>query len=277
MPELPEVLTISKDLKREVVGKKVVEVVNYNNYKLNPSKEHFNNFVVNSTIEDVFNIAKLIVIKLSSKQFIATHLNMTGRLLYNTKDPYVKITLKLNDNSLLHYSSVRMFGYFEVKDESFINDYYKRYGKTALDTTLTLKEFKQKIKSKNTAIKHNLLNQKLISGIGNIYANDALFLSKIHPKAKTASLSEQQIKDLFNNVKLILNEGIIHRGSTIDRYADLYGKPGSHQNHFRVYGKKGKNCINCNNPISFEQFGGRGTYYCPNCQTMQNSTQGSLF
>lgn len=275
MPELPEVLTISRDLKKEAVGKKIIKVSVYNDYKLTPSRKHFEDHVVGSVIEDVSNIAKLITIKLSSGKYIASHLNMTGRLLHNTKDPYVKIRLDFDNGDHLHYSSVRMFGYFQVWDKEKLDDYKKGYAKTAIDESLTLNEFITALKKKNTLIKQNLLDQKLVSGIGNIYANDALYMSKINPKRKTHTISEKEYKVLFENVQKILNEGIEHRGSTIDRYADLYGKPGWHQKHFRVYGKKNTNCKECNTPITFEKVQGRGTFYCSKCQP--ENTQAALF
>jgi formamidopyrimidine-DNA glycosylase len=267
MPELPEVLTIKKDLHKEIVGKEVIKVVPNAGYVLTPSKEHFKNYVVGAKVIDVTNVAKLIVIKLSSDFYIATHLNMTGRLLYNAKDPYVKITLHFSDGSKLNYSSVRMFGYFEVWNDEKLSEYSKKYGKEALDKSLTVEEFEEKMKKRNTYIKTNLLDQKLVSGIGNIYANDALYLSKIHPKTKSYDLSAPDYQVLLGNVRLLLNEGLEHRGSSIDRYTDLYGKPGTHQNHFRVYGKrKGEPCKNCKTPITFEKIQERGTFYCPTCQ-----------
>jgi len=221
---------------------------------------------VGSTVKDVSNVAKLITIKLSSEKYIATHLNMTGRLLYNTEDPYIKIRLDFDSGDYLNYSSVRMFGYFEVWDKEKLEKYKGGYAKTAIDKDLTLEDFIQGLKKRNSLIKQNLLDQKLVSGIGNIYANDALYMSKINPKRKTHTISNSEYKSLFENVQKIINEGIEHRGSTIDRYADLYGKPGSHQNYFRIYGKKNHKCKDCGTQITFEKVQGRGTFYCPTCQ-----------
>lgn len=279
MPELPEVLTIKNDLHKEVMGKVVSEVKSFQNYSLKPNEEDFRNYIVGSKVVNVSNIAKLITIKFDSGYYIATHLNMTGRLLYNVKDPYVKIQVMFESGDKLNYSSVRMFGYFEVWPEDKVVGYSKKYGKEALDKTLTLQEFFEKVSSKNTHIKTNLLNQQLISGIGNIYACDALYLSKIHPKTKPTSLTKQDFSTLFKNVKLLLNEGIEHRGSSIDRYTDLYGKTGSHQKHFRVYGKRnGELCKVCGTPITFEKMQGRGTFYCRSCQIVDSSpSQNTLF
>ena len=266
MPELPEVLTITKDLKKEVLNKKVVKIETYSKYLLRPNKELFAKAVINSKVTEIGNIAKLIYLKFSSNYYIAIHLNMTGRLLYNTKDPYIKVALEFEKGDKLYYSSVRMFGYFEVWNEEKIQEYKGKYGPTALDKKLTAKRFMERIQKKNTYIKNALLDQKLISGIGNIYANDALFLSKISPNRKTGDISFKEFELLLKNVQLLLKEGIKNRGSSIDRYTDLYGKPGNQQKYFRVYGKKGQKCPSCKKTLTFEKLGGRGTFYCPNCQ-----------
>ncbi|PIR43324.1 hypothetical protein COV24_03300 [candidate division WWE3 bacterium CG10_big_fil_rev_8_21_14_0_10_32_10] len=276
MPELPEVLTITEDLKKEITNKRINNVGFVGGY-VPKNADFFKKYAVNSTITHVSNIAKLITIKLSSNYYIATHLNMSGRLLWNKDDGYTKVIMHFDDGNKLHYSSVRMFGYFEVWSIEKLEEYKKRYGKVALDPTLTLKEFIMGLKRSNTFIKNNLLNQKFISGIGNIYANDALYMSKIHPKRKSHSITGSEYKKLFENVKIILNEGILHRGSTIDRYADLYGNPGSHQNHFRVYGKRNQKCSICGSPLVFEKIQGRGTYYCPSCQREELITGVKLF
>lgn len=277
MPELPEVITIRNDLEKEIKNKTIVEILSFENYRpeaVNLIKKN----AVGKKIVGVSNIAKLILLHLDNGEYLATHLNMSGRLLYNTSDPYVKLALKFNTNDILHYSSIRMFGYFEHWLPVKVEEYSKRYGKVALDPTLALSDFISNLKRSNTYIKNNLLNQKFVSGIGNIYANDALHMSSIHPKRRTHSISDIEYKALFDNVKKILNEGIEHRGSTIDRYSDLYGKPGSHQNHFRIYGKRGQKCSNCGGSVTFEAIQGRGTFYCENCQPIEpKSNQPSLF
>lgn len=270
MPELPEVITIKTDLHKEIVGKTITDMEQVSYYPLKTPFDEIKSKLLQKQVLDVFNIAKLLVIKLTENTFLAIHLNMSGRLLFNKKDDFVKIKIYFNDESRLNFSSIRMWETFDIWEPKKVEGYKKKHGKTALDPTLTLQEFTNAMKKKNTFIKNVLLDQKLVSGIGNIYACDALFLSKINPKTKTSDISDKKYTELFKNIKLILNEGIKHRGSTIDRYADLYGNPGSQQNYFRVYGKrKGEPCMVCKTPITFEKIQGRGTYYCPNCQTLQ--------
>ncbi|MBP7859684.1 bifunctional DNA-formamidopyrimidine glycosylase/DNA-(apurinic or apyrimidinic site) lyase [Patescibacteria group bacterium] len=265
MPELPEVITIKKDLEKEVIGKKISKLINKNwNFKTD-----FNYFVSQlegSTIQKVDNVAKLLLLNLENKSHIAIHLNMSGRLLYNTTDDFEKVRILFSDNSFLSFSSVRRFEYFELWNDKDLEIYKKKYGKTIIDSTLSFEEFLETQKKQNKPIKTNLLNQKLISGIGNIYAIDALYESGINPYRKSQEVTSLEYKKLFENLQKLINEGILHRGSTIDRYVDLYGKAGTHQNHFRVYGKKNNKCKDCNTQIIFEKFQGRGTYYCPTCQ-----------
>jgi len=266
MPELPEVTTIRNDLRKEVVGKKIVGISIKKGFKLIPSPLDYKKYVVGHEITGIQNVAKLLVIELSSDRYIAVHLAMTGLLLLNNKDDFVKMTFKLEGGGMLNYSTVRMFGFLELWNAKRLNEYKSRYGPTALDKSLNYKEFMNKLTKKRTNIKTALLDQKVISGIGNIYANDALYLSKIHPSTKTADITESKYKDLLENIQLVLNEGITNRGSSIDRYRNIYGKKGSQQDHFRVYGKAGQPCSVCKTPIRFEKLQGRGTFFCEKCQ-----------
>ena len=275
MPELPEVLTIKNDLQKEVVGREIVKVKIFDGYRIEPSTESFVNKVINQKITEVDAFAKLLLIKLSSGDFISTHLRMSGLVLFNNRDPYVKISLTLDNGDELNYSSVRMFGFFEAWAPEKVKQYIGKYGKSALDEGLEADEFKTIMSKRKAPIKNALLNQNLISGVGNIYANDALYLSGIHPKRKSYQLSDDELMSLFLNIRRVLNEGIKNRGSSIDRFRDIYGKPGSHQDNFHVYGSEGTGCTQCDSDtIVFEKMSGRGTFYCPTCQKPE---QPSLF
>lgn len=277
MPELPEVLTIKKDLEKEILNKVIKDIEMVSNYLTKPVFPDLKKMVMGAKVLKVSNVAKLLTIHLSNENILAIHLNMSGRLLYNNTDPYVKIKTKFSTGDYLNFSSVRKFETFRIMDIETLKKYKKQYGKIIIDEDLTLEEFTNNMKKKNTYIKNNLLDQKLVSGIGNIYATDALYLSKIHHKIKTGSITDLEYKKLFDNLKMLILEGIEHRGSTIDRYTDIYGKPGSHQNYFRVYGKKNSNCIECGTPLTFEKMNGRGTYYCKNCQNPNKILKNTLF
>ncbi|MFC1722182.1 bifunctional DNA-formamidopyrimidine glycosylase/DNA-(apurinic or apyrimidinic site) lyase [Patescibacteria group bacterium] len=267
MPELPEVTTIKNDLVKEILGKQISNISTFNSYPLKPNKYIFERHAVNHSVVDIENVGKLICVYLSSNYCLAIHLGMSGNLLYNTKDKYVKIKITFEDKSALYYSTIRKFGYFELWTSKILHTYRQKVGRNVLDPKLELHEFITAVKRSKGHIKNVLLNQRLISGVGNIYANDALFLSKIHPKTSTSELDDEEFQTLFNNLKFVLSEGIKNRGSSIDRYRDLYGNKGKHQKHFKVYGKKGQLCTRCGiTKLSYDKMQGRGTYYCKSCQ-----------
>lgn len=269
MPELPEIMIIRNDLRKVLPGKKVVKIDTFHDYPLNPLKSHFYDFVLGNTFTDVLNIAKLLVLKTSSNYYIAAHLKMSGNILYNSTDKYIKISLTLDDGNKLHYSTVRKLGYFEVWDQMKLDTYAEKVGKAALESNLEPQEFVSLIQKKKTSIRNALLDQSTVSGIGNIYANEALYLSNIHPKAVAMTLNPSQLSKLFHNIKYVLNEGLKNRGISIDRYKDIYGSSGTHQDHFLVYGNKGKRCTQCNaSEIEYEKVQNRGIYYCPTCQVL---------
>lgn len=264
MPELPEVITIRNDLRKEVLGKKITDIEAVGGYELNPEFKK----LIGQTVEEVTNVAKLLLLRLSSGDYLAVHLNISGVLLWNTTDAWVRATIEFEKKGKLHYSDTRMFGTFQIWSQIQLNEYKMYSGKTMIESDISREEFAEILRKRKKPIKLVLLDRKIIGGIGNIYANDALYMSKIHPMRKASELSNEEFHRLFDNLQTILNEGVAHRGSTIDRYRDLYGKPGSHQNYFRIYGKKGQNCPNCGGKIVYEKIQGRPTYYCPNCQPL---------
>jgi len=270
MPELPEVIVIRNGLIKNVVGKKIVDIKTFKNYPFVPSKRHFTDYVVDNTIVDATNTAKLLVLNMSSGYNIAIHLKMTGNVLYNTTDKYTKISFKLSDGNELNYSTIRKLGFLEVWDDKKLNDYANRFGKTVLESNLEPNEFISLVKGRKKSIRNTILDQSIISGVGNIYANEALHLSSINPKTMTNALSDQQLSELLLNLKKVMKHGIEHGGSSIDRYKNIFGVPGTQQDHFLVYGKKDKQCTQCSEgKVIYEKYQGRGIYYCSNCQKIR--------
>lgn len=163
---------------------------------------------------------------------------------------------------------MRQFGKIKVLDEKSLSELRNKYGLDILEADITPDEFLRIIKSKNTNIKNALMDQKIISGVGNIYATDALFLSGINPKTRTKDMNLQKSEKLLNSLKEILREGIKNRGATLpdEMYVDIFGKPGNQQKYFKIYGKK--ICPKCGARVSFEKINGRGTYFCPVCQPL---------
>lgn len=270
MPELPEVETIKRGLSRLIVGKKVLAIATDSAKQVQPSLEVMKKAVVGATIKKIERRAKLLQIFLSNGKILAIHLKLTGRLLVRKKgtpkDDWQHITLTLSGNKELRFADLRKFGWIRlVGDKKELEKLLAGFGPEPLGG-LNLKEFQAILSSSSRPIKLILLDQKKIAGIGNIYAGDALFLAKIHPEKKANGLSKEEIKRLFKAIEGVLKAGIKYRGASDQYYLDALGHEGSYQDHFLVYGRAGKKCLECSNKVDKIKLGGRGTYYCPSCQ-----------
>lgn len=274
MPELPEVHTIVSDLKKYLVGYCIDKVEITNGYNVIPDNSTLKSAATGSSVKDVQRVAKNIVIGLDNGYYITFHLAMTGRILLRKvsqdKDYHQKVqfTLSKKDKKIaLRFCDARMFGKIQVLNTKGLDKLREKYGPDMHTAQITVEVFTEIIRSKNTNIKNALLEQSLVTGLGNIYVTDALWLAGIHPETKTRDISSQRSKALLESAREILSEGIMHRGSTLPdkAYVDIFGKPGQHQNHFRVYGKT--KCPKCGTAVEFKKINGRGTYYCPSCQT----------
>lgn len=278
MPELPEVHTISTDLNKHIKGAKILRIDFFENYKVFPDNQTFVEKLQNKKIKDVSRIAKNIVFELEDATIFTIHLAMTGRIFIRTSeklDRWQKISIKLVKNGKtahLRFCDMRMFGKVKFLSENEILHLKTRYGPEVIDENLTYETFHNQIKSKKTNIKNALLDQEIVSGLGNIYATDTLFISKIHPLTQTKDLTFEHSKILLDAAREILKEAISNRGSTLEdkMYVDIFGKPGNHQNFFRIYSKK--ICPTCNSKTTFEKINGRGTFYCSNCQIKIDKT-----
>lgn len=282
MPELPEVHTIVTDLNSSISCYKIIGVDISKGYTTLPSNVIFQKTVIGQNIEGVERKAKNILIKLSSGNYILIHLAMTGRVLLRRldedKDNWQKVCLKIKkgkDLKEIRFTDTRMFGKVMVVGEKGIRNLDQKYGPEILDGNLTAETFYEIVKSKKTNIKNVLLDQAAVSGLGNIYATDALFMAGISPNTHTSQITPEGAKKLLASAKKILLEGISNRGSTLPdkSYVDIFGKEGKQQNFFKIYMKDV--CPNCKSKVIFIKLNGRGTYYCENCQPQNN--QNSLF
>ena len=273
MPELPEVHTIANDLNNNIIGYEIKNIKITKNYKIPELVKKRLSSLLNKKFIEVKRIAKNIVIKLSENGFLTFHLAMTGRILLTSdkdrKDNWVKIVFEIaknDDKKYLKFCDMRQFGKINVLDEAGVRDLENKYGLSVLNKKITPEDFLKAIHSKKTNIKNVLLDQSIISGLGNIYATDALFLARINPKTPTQSINLNESKILLEKSREILNEGIKNRGSTLPdkMYVDIFGNSGHQQNYFKIYGKD--KCPSCGTKTIFEKINGRGTYFCPICQ-----------
>ena len=265
MPELPEVETIKRELEKTVLGKKIIDVI-INNPKVikQPKPAEFVKGLENSSIKKILRKGKLLILELSSGKSLAIHLRMTGQLVYPGNVLTSRVSFKLSNGESLDYNDRRLLGELRLIDDWQSLKFIKELGPEPFDVTSA--QFKQMLMPKKTKIKALLLDQTFVSGVGNLYAAEALFRARIHPERQALSLTDAESKSLLKEIKDTLAEAIQHKGSSIDQYVQVSGERGGYAKYHKVYGREGKACLVCKTPIKRISLGGRGTYFCPKCQ-----------
>jgi len=275
MPELPEIETIKNELRRVIVGKTIADFWCDSKKQINYPVEKYKKIIKGKKILEIQRRAKNLIIQLSAKYNLLAHLKLTGQLIYlkNQKElkkwKYTHIIFYFTDKSFLIFNDVRKFGYIKIySDQDLAKEIEKIHlGTEPLAKEFTYQKFKELLaKRPNNKIKLFLMDQSLISGIGNIYANEILFAAKILPTRLVKILKEDEIKKIFVEIKNILIDAIKHKGSSVDDYLDAKGKKGGYDKLLKVYGKKGKPCPRCGRIIKRISLGQRGTFFCPKCQ-----------
>ena len=267
MPELPEVETIVKDLAPKIVGKKIINV--YSDTKSKAQAIKIQKHLKNKNITSLTRYGKYIFFQIQKDFFLIAHLRMTGKFVYPADDKnqsaHQRITFILDNGKKLAFCDVRRFGTFEIflKKEYFLQE--KKLGVDALSDKFQFSLFFNLLKLSNSPIKNFLLNQQKIAGIGNIYACEILYKSKIFPYQKASTLTKQQAKKLFKDIQTILKLAIKKAGTSISDYTRIDEKTGEFQKFLKVYQRKGEKCFICKEKIQKDSFS-RSTYYCPSCQ-----------
>lgn len=285
MPELPEVETIRIGLQKYLVGHTITDV------DIRMAKQFSGDpkSIIGAKIVEVKRFGKGLVIDLDNGFSITIHVKMTGQMLYshaamalrdrhiilgNAKvdlsllpDKYTHVVFNLDKGAVLYYRDVRQFGWIKVvKSDSVASQtYFKSLGPEPLKD-LSFEMFSIILQKRKTLIKQLLMDQGLIAGIGNIYANDALYIAGIHPKRPANALTQKEQKKLFEAIETVLRKGIEVGGASEWSYVNALGQAGSYQNFFKVYRKTGEPCPNCGTKIEAIKMGGRGTFFCPHCQ-----------
>ena len=285
MPELPEVEIVKKSLKKNVKDKKILDVIVTNRNLRFKVEKDFEKILKNRKIQNVNRYAKNIILKLNGNIYVIIHLGMTGtfhlirnNILKNTNLSFYQskdLPVKHNHIILIFkkfrviYNDPRRFGFFKLlKDKESFKLYLKNIGYEPLDKNFNLKYLKKRILFRKKCIKSILLDQKIISGIGNIYANEILFHSGLNPSKKGIKLKDFELKYLYKYSKLVLKKAILKGGSSIRDFRNTEGAKGSFQDNFKVYNKDDHNCPNkkCNYKIKKINISNRSTFYCENCQ-----------
>ncbi len=266
MPELPEVETIVRDLRPQLTGCTITGV--WIGWARTVATPDFERRVVGQTITGVGRRGKYLTFALSGGDTLLIHLKMTGRLqVMPAGAPRLKhdrVIFTLDDGRELHFNDSRKFGrVYVVADPA---QALASLGPEPLDDDFTAADFAALIARRKGRLKPLLLNQAFLAGVGNIYADEALFVAGLHPQRRADTLSTAQIEDLYRAIRHVLREAIRHEGTTVSWYRKVNGDEGQHQNHLLVYGRRDEPCTRCGEPIRRIVVGGRGTHFCPRCQ-----------
>ena len=292
MPELPEVETIRRDLEKVILNKKIVSLEIISNKTAKNSAAFFKKKLLNNHIQKIDRRGKLLIFDVADCQdYLLIHLKMTGQLIYlNGNDQlsgghslsqksfldsvggelpnkYTRAFFEFEGGGKLFFNDLRKFGYLKIvnkKELEFLLN--KNYGPEPGDKELNEEYLLKIFKNRTRPVKNLLLDQKLISGLGNIYVDEALFASGIRPETEGGKVEVIDIKKLVKEIKRIINLAIKNRGTTFSDYRDSKGNKGNYSRLLKVYGRNNHKCQKCGEIIVKIKLGGRGTHYCPVCQ-----------
>lgn len=268
MPELPEVESVRITLEPQIIDQviKHVECADYPRL-LKPSPRGLAGGLTGKKITKMNRLGKLLILSLSGNAFFTIHLGMTGQLIVNAQKPdagHIHLAARL-DNTMLFYRDPRRFGrlaYYESPLE--LEKITGKMGPDAL--SISDKEFARRVRQRHAPIKLLLLNQSILSGVGNIYADEGLHLAGISPLQEGSSLTPGKLSRLNQALKQVMLKSLALGGSTVKNFVDAAGRPGTFQEEHRVYQRTGKECPDCGERIEKTVLGGRSTHYCPACQ-----------
>ena len=288
MPELPEVEVVKRSLTSKI-QKLVVEKITVKDeklrYRINKKKLKI---LLGLKIIKILRRSKFLLFVFEKNTVMLVHLGMTGKFFFLNKNAkkfktsfyynideskdnkHNRLIFSLSKKQKLIYNDVRKFGFIKVLDKRQLqnNLHLKNLGPEPLGNSFDFKYFKNYLINRNRTIKDILMDQKFVSGLGNIYVNEVLFLSKVKPTKKTYLIKNSEIYKIIKNTKKTLKKAISLGGSSLKDFSSSDGKKGEFQQYFYVYGRKGENCLNrnCNKKIIKTIIGNRATFYCPKCQ-----------
>lgn len=290
MPELPEVETVRIGLSALLPGKKVAGVTHDWAKSFPNAKNDVQQFLIGARIITVARRAKVLLIELSSKYSLVIHLKMTGQLVFRSNDDSMRfgaghpsgslvgqlpdkstrVVLDLGDSKLF-FNDQRKFGWIRLLPTAEVPqiDFMKRLGPEPLSADFTQAAFRGRLKRRaNTNIKAALLDQSVIAGVGNIYADESLWAAKIHPATLVKNVSTKKLNNLYDGLRAVLELSIKKGGSTDRNYVDAEGRKGSYLSFAKVFRRDGLACPRCGTTIEKLRVAGRGTHICPKCQKL---------
>ena len=292
MPELPEVETIRRGLGRLLPGKKILSAIHIDSPKSfpNPTAE-VDSFMIGTSVVSVLRRAKVLLIQLDSDYTLVVHLKMTGQLVYvdssqsieprfggghptdsligQLPDRSTRVVVKFTDGSTLYFNDQRKFGWMRLVPTISVPDidFMKRVGPEPLEIDFKAVQFIPRIRRRNnTTIKAAILDQSVLAGVGNIYADESMWGAKIHPSKRVRDVSDDQLAELLVQIKAVMTLSIEKGGSTDRNYVDAEGQRGSYLQFANVFRREGQPCNRCGTTIEKIRVAGRGTHVCPVCQ-----------
>ncbi|HVA10896.1 MAG TPA: bifunctional DNA-formamidopyrimidine glycosylase/DNA-(apurinic or apyrimidinic site) lyase [Candidatus Dormibacteraeota bacterium] len=293
MPELPEVETVRIGLDRLLSGRQIT-LVDFDWPKSFPNaKADVEKFMIGADIKHVKRRAKVLIIELSTNYSLVIHLKMTGQLVFRgagehfgaghpsqsligkLPDKSTRVTLKFSDSSHLFFNDQRKFGWMRLipTPEVMNLDFFKKVGPEPLNADFTWQVMRERLlRRKNSTVKAALLDQTVLAGVGNIYADESLWGAKIHPATLTKNLSAGQFQRLYNELVFVLKLSLEKGGSTDKNYVDAEGKRGSYLSFARVFRREGQACPRCGHNIIKTRVAARGTHLCPHCQKLRRAS-----
>ena len=272
MPELPEVETVRRRLAPVLEGR-VFERVEITDPRLTRPLDPLEVAVEleGERVAVVDRRGKYLIVRFESGRALLVHLRMTGSFLHSANgladDAHRRAVVRLDDGSDVAYRDVRRFGTWLLLEPEEVEAYVdERVGREPLAEAYRAKHLAEKLHGRRAPVKAAILDQRTVAGVGNIYADEALWRARIHPLTPAAALGPEEVKALYRGVRESLRAGIRRQGSTLRDYRLPNGEEGGAQHEFKVYGRGGEPCERCGTPIDKIRVAGRGTWYCPTCQ-----------
>lgn len=286
MPELPEVETVRRGLAALIISKTIKSEAHDTVKAFPNAPADVQQFMIGATVTDVRRRAKVLLIDLSSDYTLVIHLKMTGQMVYRGEqvfgaghpnesligalpDKSTRVTLRFTDDSHLYFNDQRKFGWMRLMPTLEVPniDFMKKVGPEPLEADFMPQEFAARFTRRaKTSIKAALLDQSVVAGVGNIYADESLWGAKLHPKRLVGSITDKEFAQLYTELRAVMNLAIEKGGSTDKNYVNAEGKRGSYMDFARVFRREGLACPRCGTEIIKFKAAGRGTHICPVCQ-----------
>ena len=267
MPELPEVETVKNELAPKILGRRVTGVtLLWERAVRQPSVDDFRSRLIGQRIIGLSRRGKYLLLELSSGETLIIHMKMSGSLLFNSPDDkYTRAIIHMDEGVELHFRDPRKFGAMWLVNDK--NAVIGKLGPEPLGDDFTTEVLAQRLKNRRASIKALLCDQTVIAGVGNMYADEALFAARIHPLREGGSLSGGDLRRLHHAIQQVLRSAIGNKGASIVNYLRPGGDLGTAHSEFKVAHRGGEPCFNCGTPIQRIPVRNRGSYFCPRCQS----------